>query len=623
MLKRTTACGELREANVGETVSLAGWVNNYRDHGSGLVFIDVRDHTGLTQLVFDKEDAPHEVVDAADKLRNEDVIAARGRVRLRDGGPNPKLATGTIEVVVEELHTLAKADTPPFQPGDEQNLPGEELRLKYRYLDLRRPAMQRTLRTRHRVTKIARDFFDALGFIEVETPSLCRSTPEGARDYLVPSRLQPGEFYALPQSPQLFKQILMVAGADRYMQVCRCFRDEDPRADRQAEFSQIDLELSFVEREDVLEMMEAFARTLWKEVLGVEVPAFQRMTYREAMDRFGIDRPDLRFGLELVDISDLAAKTDFRVFGDALAKNPGEAPAFLRNGGVVKAIRVPGGAATLTRKLTDGYTEFVKQFGAGGVPVAKVAESGFETGIARFVEPIFADLKERMGLEAGDTVLFGADAYDTCTRALGELRIKVARDLGLIDENQWAFLWVVDFPMFEFDEGGGRYHALHHPFTAPRSDQIEDFLAVDPANREAVKAILSDGYDMVCNGSEIGGGSIRIHRRDVQQKVFGLLGLSEEEAREKFSFLLEALRFGAPPHGGIAFGLDRLVMHLAGTDNIRDVMAFPKTQTGADLMTEAPAAVDEAQLRDLHIRLADEASPADSRAGQPLSVEAT
>ncbi|UYV11462.1 MAG: aspartate--tRNA ligase [Phycisphaera sp.] len=605
MLQRTAACGELRIDHAGTPATLAGWVNNYRDHGTGLVFIDLRDHTGLTQLVFDKEDAPAGIVEAADKLRGEDVIAVRGAVREREGGPNPKLPTGAIELVVEELEVLAKADTPPFQPGDESNLPGEETRLRYRYLDLRRPRMQHILRTRHKVTKITRDFFDALGFIEVETPNLCRSTPEGARDFLVPSRQQPGEFYALPQSPQLFKQILMVAGADRYLQICRCFRDEDPRADRQAEFTQIDLEMAFVDREQVLETMEAFARTLWKEVLGVEVPGFPRMTWQEAMDTYGSDRPDLRYGLQLVDISDLAAKTDFKVFQQALDKNTGTGHPSTRDGGVVKAFRIPGGAEKLTRKLTDGYAEFVKQFGAGGAPVTKVTATGFETGIARFIEPITAELKDRMGLEPGDSVVFGADGYNTCSKALGELRMKVAKDLGLIDEGKWAFLWVVDFPMFEYDDETKRYYALHHPFTAPRADQAETLLGAKAEDKQTLLGVLSDGYDMVCNGSEVGGGSIRIHRRDVQQKVFGLLGLDDEEAKAKFGFLLDALRFGAPPHGGVAFGLDRLVMHLAGTENIRDAIAFPKTQTGADLMTEAPSGVDDAQLKDLHIRVVD------------------
>ncbi len=588
---RTHTCGQLRPGDVGATVMLSGWVNSYRDHGTGLVFIDLRDRDGLTQVVFDLEDASQDLLDAADKLRSEDVVRVEGTVRVRDGGPNKKLETGEIEVVAQTITVLAKSDTPPFQPSDTSSLPNEEMRLKYRYLDLRRDEMQRMLKTRHRVTKVARDYFDEHGFLEVETPILCKSTPEGARDFLVPSRLSPGGWYALPQSPQLFKQILMVAGADRYMQITKCFRDEDLRADRQPEFSQIDLEMSFVSREDVMTMMEGFVRRLWKDVLGYDVPEMQRMSYSEALDRFGIDRPDLRFGLELVDISDLAAKTDFKVFTGALEKRKG----------CVKAIRVPGGASKLTRKLTDGYTEFVKQFGAGGVPVAKVGADGLETGIARFVESIAPELIERLGAEEGDTILFGADSYATCTRALGELRIKVAKDLDLIDPNKWAFLWVQDFPMFEYDEESKRFYSMHHPFTGPSADQLEKFLGADPSDRDTLEGIVSDGYDIVVNGSEIGGGSIRIHRQDVQKKVFQLLGISEEEAEAKFSFLLDALRFGAPPHGGVAFGLDRVVMHLAGTDNIRDVIAFPKTQTGSDVMCEAPNEVDAEQLAELFV----------------------
>ncbi len=592
MFQRTHNCGQLREEHVGQTVSLAGWVNSYRDHGTGLIFLDLRDRDGLTQLVFDTEDSSQAVLDAADKIRNEDVIRASGTVRIRAGGPNPKLATGKVEVVVTEVELLNKPDQLPFIPSDEENLPGEELRLRYRYLDLRRAKMQKILRTRHRVTKVARDFFDAQGFTEIETPILCKSTPEGARDFVVPSRLQPGEWYALPQSPQLFKQILMVAGCERYLQICRCFRDEDPRADRQAEFTQIDCEMSFVDRDNVMQVMEGFVRTLWKEILGYEVPPVPRMTYQEAMDRYGIDRPDTRFGLEIVDLSDLAQKMDFGVFKDALAKRKG----------VVRAIRVPGGADKLTRKLTDGYTEFVKQFGAGGVPVVKYTAAGFETGISKFVEPVKAELVKRLGLEPGDTVLFGADAYTTCCKAMGELRLKVARDLKLIPEGKWNFLWVVDFPMFEYHEEDGRFYATHHPFTAPNPDQVEAFLAARENDRDTIEGIVSAGYDIIVNGSEIGGGSIRIHRNDVQERVFTLLGISPEEAKIKFSFLLDALRFGAPPHGGIAFGLDRLVMHLCGTDNIRDVIAFPKTQTGADLMSGAPGPVSDAQLKELHVK---------------------
>ncbi|MGP1272311.1 MAG: aspartate--tRNA ligase [Phycisphaerales bacterium] len=593
-MKRSHHCGELRPQHVGQTVTLMGWVNAYRDHGTGLIFVDLRDREGLTQLVFDREDADDALLAKADKVRNEDVIAATGIVRTRDGGPNPKLTTGEIEVVVTELVVLSETETPPFLPSDDKGaLPREEIRLRHRYLDLRRPRMQEIMRTRHRVTKVVRDYFDEHGFWEIETPYLCKSTPEGARDFIVPSRNQPGSWYALPQSPQLFKQLLMVAGAERYLQIARCFRDEDPRADRQAEFTQIDCEMSFVDREQVIEVMEGMVRRVWKEVLGVEVPAVDRLTYHEAMNRYGIDRPDRRFGLELVDVSDIARRSEFKVFHGALEKRRG----------CVKAIRVPGGADKLTRKLTDGYTEFVKQFGAGGVPVVKVNDQGRpETGIARFIEGVWDELAAAVGAEPGDTVLFGADAWSVCLKAMGELRLKVARDLDLIDESKWDFLWVVDFPMFEHDAETNRFYSLHHPFTAPNPDQLEAFLAADTSDIDAIEGIVSAGYDIICNGSEIGGGSIRIHQSAVQSKVFSLLGLSEEEAKDKFSFLLEALHFGAPPHGGIAFGLDRMVMHLAGTDNIRDVIAFPKTQIGADLMTEAPSPVSPEQLRELYVR---------------------
>ncbi|MEL6498120.1 MAG: aspartate--tRNA ligase [Planctomycetota bacterium] len=596
-MKRTHHCAELRPEHVGQTVTLAGWVNAYRDHGTGLVFVDIRDREGLTQLVFDKEDADEALLEHADKLRNEFVVAASGTVRTREGGPNPKLATGEIEVVVTSLDVLSETDTPPFLPSDDKgSLPREEIRLKHRYIDLRRPRMQEILRTRHRVTKVVRDYFDEHGFLEIETPYLCKSTPEGARDFIVPSRNQPGSWYALPQSPQLFKQLLMVAGAERYLQIARCFRDEDPRADRQAEFTQIDCEMSFVDQADVIEMMEGMVRRVWGEVLGVEVPPVDRMTYHEAMNRFGIDRPDRRFGLELVDVSEIARKSDFKVFHGALEKRKG----------CVKVIRVPEGASKLTRKLTDGYSEFVKQFGAGGVPTLKVnAEGRPETGIARFVEGMWDELCAATGARPGDQLFFGADSWGTCLKAMGELRLKIANDLDLIDESKWDFLWVIDFPMFEYDDESKRFYSLHHPFTAPNPDQLDAFLAADEGDIDTIEGVVSAGYDIIVNGSEIGGGSIRIHRQDVQSKVFSLLGMSEEEAKDKFSFLLDALRYGAPPHGGIAFGLDRLVMHLTGTDNIRDVIAFPKTQTGADLMSDAPSGVSETQLEELAVRNLD------------------
>ncbi|MEM8757605.1 MAG: aspartate--tRNA ligase [Planctomycetota bacterium] len=592
-MKRTHTCGQLRTEHAGQTVTLAGWVNAYRDHGTGLIFIDLRDREGLTQLVFDKEDADDALLARADALRNEHVLSVTGSVRARDGGPNPKLATGEIEVVVASLDVLSETETPPFLPSDDKGaLPREEIRLKHRYIDLRRPRMQEILRIRHRVTKTVRDYFDEQGFWEIETPYLCKSTPEGARDFVVPSRNQPGAWYALPQSPQLFKQLLMVAGAERYLQIARCFRDEDPRADRQAEFTQIDCEMSFVDQADVIEIMEGMVRRVWSEVLGVDVPKVDQITYHEAMNRYGIDRPDRRFGLELVDISDIARESEFKVFHAALDKRKG----------CVKVIRVPGGVDKLTRKLTDGYTEFVKQFGAGGVPTLKVnAEGKPETGIGRFVESVWPKLAEATGAQPGDTLLFGADSWSTCLKAMGELRLKIAKDLDLIDESKWDFVWVIDFPMFEHDTETGRYYSLHHPFTAPNPDQLEAFLAADAGDIDAIEGVLSAGYDIVCNGSEIGGGSIRIHQQNVQSKVFELLGMSADEAKDKFSFLLDALSYGAPPHGGIAFGLDRLVMHLAGTDNIRDVIAFPKSQTGADLMSDAPGSVSDEQLKELHV----------------------
>tara|TARA_E500000318_G_scaffold14854_8_gene15279 strand:+ start:135935 stop:137725 length:1791 start_codon:yes stop_codon:yes gene_type:complete len=594
---RTHTCNELNESHIGQTVTLCGWVNAYRGHGTGLVFVDVRDRSGLTQAVFETEGDNAELIEQASKLRNEDCIKLVGTVRER-ASKNDKIPTGSIEVLVTSMERLSKTKKLPFIPSTEKDLPNEEVRLRYRYIDLRRPTMQNILRTRHRVAKLTRDYFDEHDFIEVETPVLCRSTPEGARDFLVPSRNQAGMWYALPQSPQLFKQILMVGGCDRYLQIVKCFRDEDPRADRQAEFTQIDLEMSFVDRDEVLDIMEGFAKKVWKEMLGVDLPDFPRMTYREAMDRYGIDRPDTRFDLELVDISDLAPKTGFGVFTDALAKPKG----------IVKAIRVPGGAEKFSRKVTDKFNPFAQQFGAGGVPTVKYTGGEFSTGIAKFLGDIKDELVERLGLEDGDAVVFGADTYSIVTKALGELRLKIAREHGYIPEDKWNFLWVYDFPMFEYDEETERYYALHHPFTAPTKEEAQRLMDADIKDIDTVESILSDGYDMICNGSEIGGGSIRIHDQGVQSKVFELLGLSAEEAKLKFSFLLDALSYGAPPHGGIAFGLDRLVMHLVGTENIRDVIAFPKSLTGVDLMSEAPNVVDAEQLKELHVESTAEAS---------------
>ena len=591
MEPRTHHCGQLRTADIDQQVTLAGWVNSYRDHG-GVIFIDLRDREGVTQIVFHPDSGDPAVHQLADTLRNEDVVSVHGKCVARgEELENPKLATGQVEVQANRLDILNKATTPPFLP-DAADEVGEETRLRYRYVDLRRPRMQSILRTRHRVCKIIRDYFDDHGFYEIETPFLCRSTPEGARDFLVPSRIQTGSFYALPQSPQLFKQILMSGGVERYIQIVRCFRDEDPRADRQAEFTQLDVEMSFVNQDDVIHTIEGLVRRIWKEVLDVHVEPIQHMTYADAMAKYGSDRPDLRFDMQLVDIADLAAKTDFGVFKGALD-----------SGGIVNAIRVPGGA-TMTRKETDALAEWSKQFGAKGLAVTKVAADGntLETGIAKFLTPIARDLIDRLGAAPGDLICFGADTTKVVRRVLGELRIKLAKDLDLIDQNKWCWLWVVDFPAVDWNEDEKRWDSLHHPFTAPCPEDL-DKLESDPG------AVRSLAYDLIVNGSELGGGSIRIHSIDVQSRVFRLLGIDDQTARAKFGFLLDALRYGAPPHGGIALGLDRLVMHLVGTTNIRDVIAFPKTQTGADLMTQAPAPVDDAQLRELQIRVTQPSAP--------------
>ena len=582
---RTHTCGQLRKSDVGKEIRLAGWVHSYRDHG-GLVFIDIRDRDGLTQLVFDADLCGQAVHEESRKLRSEWVVSVSGTVTARgEGFENPKIPTGQVEVRVKTMEVLSISPTPPFMI-DEYEKVSEERRLQYRFLDLRRPQMQETLRTRYKVTRTIRDFLGDLGFWEIETPFLTRSTPEGARDFIVPSRLAPGNFYALPQSPQLFKQLLMVAGCDKYMQIVRCFRDEDPRADRQAEFTQLDVEMSFIDVENITSIMEQLVAKLWKEILGVEVKLpLMRMDYDESMSRYGCDRPDLRFGMELHNITDLAHTLDFGVF---------------KNAPMVKCIVVPGGGK-FSRKETDALAEWAKGFGAKGLAVTKVTASGVDTGIAKFLGPVAAKLIETTGAKEGDLLCFAADTPKVVHKVLGELRLKMFRDLKMEPNQQYAFLWVVNFPAFEYDEEEKRFAATHHPFTAPND---EDLAKLDSKDRATVESIKSKAYDIVCNGSEIGGGSIRIHRIDTQQKVFAQLGLSEAQQKHKFGFLLDALAYGAPPHGGLAFGIDRLVMILRGISNIRDVIAFPKTQSGADLMCGAPNTIDDKQLREANIRVA-------------------
>ena len=591
---RTHTCGQLRESDVGKEVRLAGWVHNDRDHG-GLVLIDLRDRDGLTQVVFDADECGQATHDEARKLRKEwvvsvtGVVAGRGLDEKGKTRENPKLATGKVELRVKSMEVLSVSPTPPFLP-DEHETVNEEKRLAYRYLDLRRPEMQQTLRTRSRVTQIMRDELGGLGFWEIETPFLTKSTPEGARDFIVPARLMPGSFYALPQSPQLFKQLLMVAGCDKYMQIVRCFRDEDPRADRQAEFTQLDVEMAFIDRENVISVMEGLLRRIWKEVLDVEIPnPIPHMEYDEAMSRYGSDRPDLRYGMPLVDITDVAHGTEFGVFKGAP---------------MVKAIVAPGGSK-LTRKETDALAEWAKTFGAKGLAVTKVTAGGFDTGVAKFVQPVAAQLLERTGAKEGDLIAFAADKPKVVHKVLGELRLKMARDMQMKPSTDFAWVWVVNFPLFEYDEEEKRYTSTHHPFTSPLD---EDLPKLDGGDRAAVESVKSKAYDIVVNGSEIGGGSIRIHRMDVQQKVFSLLGIDAEAQKLKFGFLLDALQYGAPPHGGIALGLDRLIMILRGIHNIRDVIAFPKTQSGADLMCGAPSPIDEKQLKEAHVRVVQPAA---------------
>jgi len=588
MLKRTDTCGRLRLEDVGKRVILSGWVQSYRNYG-GLVFIDLRDREGLTQLVcdLDAQPAAHKV---AQTVRDEWVIAAEGFVQPRgEGLENPKLPTGQIEVAVQQIEILNASKTPPFEFEDIEKT-SEELRLANRYIDLRRPEMQRRLRTRHRVSKITRDYFDSMGFLEIETPMLAKSTPEGARDFLVPSRLHKNCFYALPQSPQLFKQILMISGVDKYFQIVRCFRDEDPRADRQAEFTQIDIEMSFVDVNDVIGVNENLVAKIWKEIAGVDVAVpMRRMSYKDAVDNYGTDRPDLRFDMKLKEISDIAKNSSFKVFTSVIEK-----------GGIVKGFCASGGEKYSRKDIEKTLTEFVGDYGAKGLAWLKVRKENDKLvpsgGSAKFFSTEQLDeITGRFEAKENDLILLIADIEKTANKALAELRCKVAKDLGLYDENSFEFVWIVDFPLFEWNEEQKRYDSLHHPFTAPSEEDIGK-LESDAGN------ICSQAYDIVVNGSEIGGGSIRIHKPKVQQKVFELLNISKEQARRQFGFFLRALDYGAPPHGGIAFGLDRIVMLLTGTENIRDVIAFPKTLRGQCLLTDAPSEVDQKQLDELNLR---------------------
>ena len=582
---RTHYCGSISESDIDSTVTLYGWVDRRRDHG-GVIFLDMRDREGIVQVVFDPD--TEAAFALADRVRSEYVLKITGRVRARgEGTINPAMATGTVEVLGKELELLSEAATPPF-PLDAHHAVGEDVRLKFRYMDLRRPEMQRNLIFRSRLTSSIRKFLDDNGFLDIETPILTRATPEGARDYLVPSRTHSGEFFALPQSPQLFKQLLMVSGFDRYYQIARCFRDEDLRADRQPEFTQIDLETSFLEEADIMALTEGLVRSLFSEHLDVDLGEFPHMTWHEAMERYGSDKPDLRIDLELVSIDDLMADVEFKVFS-----GPAKDPA-----GRVVALKVPGGAV-LSRKEIDDYTRYVGVYGARGLAWIKVNElakglEGLQSPILKFMpEAVVESLMTRLEAADGDIIFFGADRRAVVNESLGALRLRVAEDLGLVREG-WAPLWVVDFPMFE-DDGKGGLTPLHHPFTAPACDEAT--LRQNPAEA------LSRAYDMVLNGTELGGGSIRIHRPDMQRAVFEVLDIDDREAAEKFGFLLTALEYGAPPHGGLAFGLDRMVTLMVDGQSIRDVIAFPKTQTAACVMTDAPGAVGEQQLKDLHIRL--------------------
>lgn len=584
---RTHYCGELNQQDIGQVVSVCGWVNRRRDHG-GVIFVDLRDKKGLLQVVFDPDDAA--MFSLAESLRNEFVLKVDGIVRIRpEGTLNKDMPTGEIELLAQNLQVLNVSETPPFQLDDDEV--HDDLRLRYRYIDLRRPEMQNRMQLRAKVTHYLRGWLEDHDFMDIETPMLTRATPEGARDYLVPSRTHAGSFFALPQSPQLFKQLLMMSGMDRYYQIVRCFRDEDLRADRQPEFTQLDIETSFMDEEGIMSMMESMMRELFNSVVGADIEgSFPRLSYAQAMDRYGSDKPDLRISLELKTVSDLLADVEFKVFS-----GPANDPQ-----GRVAALRVPGGNA-LTRKEIDVYTEYVGRYGARGLAYIKCNDidqgrDGLQSPILKFLpDEAVSEIILRSQAQSGDLIFFGADKAKIVNESLGALRIKVAQDLGLVEQG-WRFLWVIDFPMFEYDEREKRLTALHHPFTAPSTSDADE-LEANPGK------MLSRAYDMVLNGTELGGGSIRIHTKEMQQRVLKLLGIDEQEAEEKFGFLLNALRYGCPPHGGIAFGLDRLVMLMAGANSIRDVMAFPKTQTATCLLTQAPSPVSEKQLRELSIRV--------------------